>query len=50
MMEEREQHAKEIIGGLERDWVTIGEKAERMEMKLKDEIEREARRADDSER
>ena len=50
MMEEREQHAKEIIDDLERDWVTIGEKAERIEMKLNDKIEREARRADNSER
>lgn len=50
MMEEREQHAKEIVDGLERDWATVGEKAERREMKLKDEIEREAKRADDSEK
>ena len=50
MMEEREQHAKEIVDGLERDWATIGEKAERREMKLKDEIYREAKRADDSEK
>lgn len=50
MMEEREQHAKEIVEGLERDWASIGEKAERREMKLKDEIEREVKRADDSEK
>ena len=50
MMEEREQHAKEIVDGLERDWATVGEKAERREMKLKDEIEREVKRADDAER
>jgi nucleoprotein TPR len=50
MMEEREQHAKEIVDGLERDWATVGEKAERREMKLKDEIDREAKRADDSEK
>lgn len=50
MMEEREQHAKEIVDGLERDWATIGEKAERREMKLKDEIDREAKRADDAEK
>jgi len=50
MMEEREQHAKEIVDGLERDWATIGEKAERREMKLKDEIDREAKRGDDAEK
>ena len=50
MMEEREQHAKEIVDGLERDWATVGEKAERREMKLKDEIEREVKRADDAEK
>jgi len=50
MMEEREQHAKEIVDGLERDWATIGEKTERREMKLKDEIEREAKRAEDAEK
>ena len=50
MMEEREQHAKEIVDGLERDWATVGEKAERREMKLRDEIEREEKRADDAEK
>ena len=50
MIEEREQHTKEIVDGLERDWATVGEKAERREMKLKDEIEHEAKRADDSEK
>ena len=50
MMEERERHAKEIVDGLERDWAVVGEKAERREMKLKDEIEREVKRADDAEK
>lgn len=50
MMEERERHAKEIVDGLERDWAIIGEKAERREMKLKDEVEREEKRADDAEK
>jgi nucleoprotein TPR len=50
MMEERERHAKEIVDGLEQDWAIIGEKAERREMKLKDEIEREEKRADDAEK
>ena len=49
MIEERERHAKEIVDGLERDWAIVGEKAERREMKLKDEIEREVKRADDAE-
>lgn len=49
-MEEREHHAKEIVDGLERDWAIVGEKAERREMKLKDEIEREVKRADDAEK
>ena len=50
MMEERERHAKEIVDGLERDWAIIGEKAERRETKLKDEIDREVKRADDAEK
>ena len=50
MMEERERHAKEIVDGLERDWAIVGEKAERREMKLRDEIEREVKRADDAEK
>ena len=49
-MEEREQHVKEMVDGLKRDWATVGEKAERREMKLKDEIECEAKRASDSEK
>lgn len=50
MMEERERHAKDIVDGLERDWAIIGDKAERREMKLRDEIEREVKRADDADK
>lgn len=50
MMEEREAHAKDIVNNIEREWAAVGEKAERREMKLKEEIDREARRADDAEK
>ncbi|TFK40767.1 hypothetical protein BDQ12DRAFT_679995 [Crucibulum laeve] len=43
MMEEREKQAKEIVEGIEREWAGVGEKAERRENSLRDEIEREKR-------
>jgi hypothetical protein len=49
MMEEREKQAKEIVENIERDWVTVGEKSERREAALKDEIERERRGREESE-
>lgn len=49
MMEEREKQAKEIVENIERDWVTVGEKSERREAVLKDEIERERKGREESE-
>lgn len=49
MMEEREKQAKEIVENIERDWVTVGEKSERREAVLKDEIEREKKAREQSE-
>ncbi|KAG6833443.1 hypothetical protein H0H87_006809 [Tephrocybe sp. NHM501043] len=41
MMEEREKQNKEAVEGLEKEWEGIGEKHERKETALKEEIERE---------
>jgi len=41
MMEEREQQAKEIVDNVEREWATVGEKAERREATLRDQVEKE---------
>ncbi|KIM43182.1 hypothetical protein M413DRAFT_9931 [Hebeloma cylindrosporum] len=49
MMEEREKQAKEIVDNIERDWATVGEKAERREAALKDEIEKERKGREESE-
>jgi hypothetical protein len=35
MMEEREQQAKEIVEGIEKEWAGVGEKAEKRETALK---------------
>lgn len=43
MMEEREARQKESVDAIERDWAGVGEKAERREAALMDEIEREKR-------
>lgn len=40
-MEEREKQAKEIVESVEREWATVGEKAERREEALKDQAEKE---------
>ncbi|KAF8718325.1 hypothetical protein AX14_011889 [Amanita brunnescens Koide BX004] len=37
MMEEREQQAKEIVEGIEKEWAGVGEKAEKREAALKNE-------------
>ncbi|KAG6916321.1 hypothetical protein DXG01_007371 [Tephrocybe rancida] len=41
MMEEREKHDKEMLEGLEKDYNGVGEKHERKETALREEIERE---------
>jgi nucleoprotein TPR len=43
MMEEREKRAKEIVEGIEREWAGVGDRAERREMALTEEIESERR-------
>jgi nucleoprotein TPR len=43
MMEEREKQAKEIVEGIEKEWAGVGDRAERREAALKDEIEKERR-------
>lgn len=43
MMEEREARQKESVDAIERDWAGVGEKAERREAALKEEIEKEKR-------
>jgi nucleoprotein TPR len=50
MMEEREAQAKAIVEGIESQWSEVGERAERRERALKEDVERETRRADEAER
>ena len=41
MMEEREQQTKEIVDNVEHEWATVGEKAERREATLREQVEKE---------
>lgn len=41
MMEEREKQAKEIVGEIEKEWAGVGERSERREAALREEVERE---------
>ncbi|EIW59409.1 uncharacterized protein TRAVEDRAFT_121374 [Trametes versicolor FP-101664 SS1] len=50
MMEEREKQTKEIVDGLENDFAGIGDKAERREAVLREEIENQRQRAEDAEK
>jgi nucleoprotein TPR len=50
LMEEREKQAKEIVENIERDWATVGEKSEGREAALKEEIEKEKRGREESEK
>ncbi|CAA7262954.1 unnamed protein product [Cyclocybe aegerita] len=50
MMEEREKQAKEIVDNIEREWASVGEKAERRENILKDEVERERKARQEAEK
>lgn len=49
MMEEREKQAKEIVEGIEREWASVGERAEQREAALRADVEREAKRRDQAE-
>lgn len=50
MMEEREKQAKDIVENIEREWATVGEKAEKRESKLREETERERRGREEAEK
>ena len=50
MMEEREKQAKEIVEGIEREWASVGDRAERREAALKEEIESERRAREQAEK
>ncbi|PPR07761.1 hypothetical protein CVT24_003711 [Panaeolus cyanescens] len=49
MMEEREKQAKDIVENIEQEWAAVGEKAERREMVLKEEIERHKKAREEAE-
>ncbi|KAJ6621758.1 hypothetical protein B0H10DRAFT_944117 [Mycena sp. CBHHK59/15] len=50
MMEDREAKAKEIVDSIEREWAGVGEKAERREAELRDEVENERRAREEAEK
>jgi nucleoprotein TPR len=50
MMEERETKAKEIVDSIEHEWAGVGEKAERREAALRDEVESEKRAREEAEK
>jgi nucleoprotein TPR len=49
MMEEREKQAKEIVEGIEREWASVGERAEQREAALRADVDRESKRRDQAE-
>ncbi|KAJ6452550.1 hypothetical protein C8R47DRAFT_265654 [Mycena vitilis] len=50
MMEARETKAKDIVDSIEREWADVGEKAERREAALRDEVERERKAREEAEK
>ncbi|KAJ6584124.1 hypothetical protein DFH09DRAFT_1434376 [Mycena vulgaris] len=50
MMEERETKAKEIVDSIEREWAGVGEKSERREAALRDQVESERRAREEAEK
>ncbi|KAI0081625.1 hypothetical protein K474DRAFT_1635534 [Panus rudis PR-1116 ss-1] len=50
MMEEREAQAKEIVENIEKEWAGVGERAERREVVLREEIEAQRQRAEAAEK
>ncbi|KAJ7079784.1 hypothetical protein B0H15DRAFT_496126 [Mycena belliarum] len=50
MMEERETKAKEIVDNIELEWAGVGEKAERREAALRDEVESERKAREEAEK
>lgn len=49
VMEERETHSKTMIENIEKEWATVGERAERREVVLREEIETQKQRAEEAE-
>ena len=47
MMEEREAQAKAIVDNIEKEWAGIGDRAERREVVLREEIEAQRQRANE---
>ena len=50
MMEEREAEARAIVDGLEKDYASVGERADRREAVLREDIENQRQRAEEAER
>lgn len=50
MMEERETKAKEIVDTIEREWAGVGEKTERREAALRDQVENERKAREEAEK
>ncbi|KAJ7288016.1 hypothetical protein C8J57DRAFT_504699 [Mycena rebaudengoi] len=50
MMEDRESQAKEIVNNIEREWASVGEKADRREAVLRDEVEMEKKAREEAEK
>lgn len=50
MMEEREAKAKEIVDNIDREWASVGEKADRREKALQDEVESERKAREEAEK
>lgn len=50
MMEEREKQAKEIVSEIEKEWAGVGEKSERREATLREEVERERKARENAEK
>ena len=49
MMEEREAQAKAIVENIEKEWAGVGDRAERREVVLREEIEAQRQRAEEAE-
>lgn len=50
MMEEREAQAKQIVESIEKEWAGVGDRAERREAVLREEIEAQRQRAEEAEK
>lgn len=50
IMEEREKQAKDIVEGIEREWASVGDRAEQREAALKAETEKERRAREETEK